>query len=101
TTSDLSQTVPLHSHLSPGSILLGDVSFSGWGHLALLLQANLHAAMPTHHRRIVDFSSDRPHAHPRKGSGRKRVGKPRARVLKRLGPGDQLVECFKAVEKPA
>jgi len=101
TTSDLSQTVPLHSHLSPGDILLGDVSFSGWGHLALLLQANLHALMPTHHRRIIDFSPDRPHAQPRKGKSSKRVGKPRSRLLKRLGPDDQLVEYFKPVEKPA
>jgi hypothetical protein len=101
TTSDLSQTAPLHAHLSAGDILMGDIAFSSWAHLALLLQANLHALMPTHHRRIVDFSPDRPHAHPRKGKSGKRAGKPRSRVLKRLGPDDQLVEYFKPVEKPA
>jgi hypothetical protein len=100
-TSDLSQTPPMHAHLGAGDILLGDVAFSGWAHLALILQANLHAVMPTHHRRIVDFSPRRAHAHPRKGKSTKRAGKPRSRVAETLGPEDQLVEYFKPVEKPA
>jgi hypothetical protein len=101
TTSDVSKTSTMHAHLAAGDILLGDDSFSGWAHLALLLQANLHAVMPTHHRRIVQFTPDRPHAHPRKGKSSKRAGKPRSRVLKRLGHDDQLVEYFKPKEKPA
>jgi hypothetical protein len=101
TTSDLSQTPALHSHLNPGDILLGDVAFSGWAHLALILQANLHAVLPAHHRRIVDFGPEREHTHPRKGTGKGRVGKPRSRVVQSLGKEDQLVEYFKPVEKPA
>jgi hypothetical protein len=58
-TSDLSQTPPLHRHLGEGDILLADIAFAGWAHLALMLQANLHAVMPVHHRRIVDFSPRR------------------------------------------
>jgi hypothetical protein len=100
-TSDISQTPPMHAHLSPGDILLADVAFVGWAHLALILQANLHALMPTHHRRIVDFTPQRIHAHPRKGKSIKRIGKPRSRVISTLGQDDQLVEYFKPVEKPA
>lgn len=100
-TSDLSQTPPMHEHLSNGDVLLGDVSFAGWAHLALLLQAKLHAVMPVHHRRIVDFTPRRIHAHPRKGKSGKRTGKPRSRVVKTIGRDDQLVEYFKPVEKSA
>jgi hypothetical protein len=100
-TSDISQTPALHEHLAGGDVLLGDDAFSGYAHLALILQANLHAIVPTHHRRIVDFTVDRTHAHPRKGKSSRRSGKPRSRVLRRLGDEDQLVEYFKPVEKPA
>jgi hypothetical protein len=91
----------MHGHLEEGDILLADVAFAGWAHLALILQANLHAVMPVHHRRIVDFTARRKHAHPRKQSARKRVGKPRSRVVKTLGVDDQLVEYFKPTTKPA
>jgi hypothetical protein len=100
-TSDVSQTPAMHAHLDAGDVLLGDDAFAGWGHLALILQANLHAIMPVHHRRIIDFTADRPHAHPRKGKSTSRGGKPRSRVIKSLGHDDQLVEYFKPVEKPA
>ena len=100
-TSDVSQTPPLHGHLQPGDILLADVAFAGWAHLALLLQANLHAVMPAHHRRIVDFTQDRRHVHPGKGKGSAKTGKPRSRVIRRLGPDDQIVECFRPKNKPA
>jgi hypothetical protein len=100
-TSDLSQTPPLHRHLGEGDILLADIAFAGWAHLALMLQANLHAVMPVHHRRIVDFSPRREHAHPRRGKAVTRVGKPRSRVVKTLGTDDQVVESFKPREKPA
>jgi hypothetical protein len=99
-TSDISQTPPMHAHLQAGDILLADVAFAGWAHLALILQANLHAVMPAHHRRIVDFTPQRTHAHPRKGKSAKRAGKPRSRVIRTLGQDDQLVEYFKPVEKP-
>jgi hypothetical protein len=99
--SDLSQTPRMHAHLQEGDVLLGDDAFSGYAHLALLTKANLHAVVPAHHRRIVDFTPRRKHAHPRKGKSSKRAGKPRSRVLERLGTDDQLVEYFKPVEKSA
>jgi len=100
TTSDVSRTPAMHAHLSIGDVLLGDDAFAGFAHLALLLRANLHAIVPAHHRRIVQFDEHRPHAHPRKGKSSKRKGKPRSRRIKMLGPDDQLVEYFKPVEKP-
>lgn len=101
-TSDLSQTPPMHAHLSAGDLLLGDVAFSGWAHLALILQAKLHVVMPVHHRRIVDFTPDREHARPQSGkSTRHATGKPRTRVVERLAKDDQLVEYFKSSQKPA
>jgi hypothetical protein len=99
--SDVSDTPRMHQHLHEGDVLLADDAFSGYAHLALVLQAKLHAVVPTHHRRIVDFTADRAHAHPRKGKSAKRSGKPRSRVLKVLGDDDQLVEYFKPTHQPA
>src|SRR3984885_2219728 len=100
-TSDLSRTPPMHAHLGSGDVLLGDVAFSGWAHLALIVQANLHAVMPIHHKRLVDFTPRRKHAHPRKGKSGSRGGKPRSRIVKTLGKDDQIVEYFKPVGRPA
>lgn len=101
TTSDVSGTPAMHAHLQSGDVLLGDDAFAGWAHLALIKQANLHAIMPAHHRRIVDFTARRAHAHPHQGKSSRRTGKPRSRVIRSLGKDDQLVEYFKPVEKPA
>jgi len=100
-TSDLSQTPAMHTHLGAGDVLLGDVGFSGWAHLALILRGGLHAVLPAHHRRLVDFTPRRTHAHPRKGKSTKRAGKPRSLIVRTLGEEDHLVEYFKPVEKPA
>lgn len=99
--SDMSMTPPMHAHLAPGDIILGDDAFAGWAHLALICEAKLHAVMPVHHKRRVDFTPGRPSAHPRKGKSSKRAGKPRSAVIKSLGRDDQLVEYPKPVEKPA
>lgn len=99
-THDASVVSQTHRHLQPGDLLLGDVAFSGYAHLALILQANLHAVLPVHQRRIVDFAPQRAHAHPRRGNSCKRAGKPRSRVLELLGEQDQLVEYFKPRSRP-
>ena len=100
-THDASVVCQTHRHLQPGDVLLGDVAFSGWPHLALLLQANLHAVMPVHHRRKVDFTPARPHTNPRRQKRTRRTGKPTSRFVRTLGEQDQLVEYFKPVECPA
>ena len=99
-TSDAAVAHKVHHHLAAGDVLLGDRLFAGYAHLALLLQANLHAVMPMHQKRIVDFTPLRPHAHPHRGKSAKRGGKPRSRVIRRLGDEDQVVEYFKDVKKP-
>jgi hypothetical protein len=100
-TSDPSQTPPMHAHLREGDILLADVAFVGWGHLALISRQKLHAIMPVHQRRIINFTPRREHANPRKGKATRHVGKPRSPVLKTLGVDDQLVAYPKPIEKPA
>ena len=98
-TSDVSVAAQLHAHLDEGDILIGDDSFSGYAHIALLSQAKLHALVPNHHLRIVDFTAGRAHT---KLTGTQVVaGLPRSRWIKSLGRDDQLVEWFKPPTTPA
>lgn len=98
-TGDVFQAEQYLAHLGEGDVLLGDDSFSGYAHLALLSQAKLHAVVPNHHLRIVDFTPGRPHS-PLKG--KKLVpGQPRSRWVKSLGKDDQLVEWCKPCQAPA
>lgn len=98
-TGDVAQAQEYLAHLDPGDILIGDDSFSGYAHIALILQENLHAIVPNHHMRIVDFTPARPHT---KLTGKHVVaGLPRSRWIKSLGKDDQLVEWFKPSGCPA
>jgi len=98
-TSDVSTAATLHAHLDEGDVLIGDDSFSGYAHVALLSRANLHAIVPNHHLRIVDFTPGRSHT---KLTGKHVVaGRPRSRWIKSLGKDDQLVEWFKPPQCPA
>jgi len=106
-THDASVVSKVHRYLQAGDVVLGDDAFGSYTHLALLLQANLHAIMPVHHKRIVDFAPGRAHV-PRKknaakknaGGGNASRGKPRSRLVKVLGTQDQLVEYFKPPKQP-
>jgi hypothetical protein len=96
-TGDVAQTPEAHLHLDEGDILIGDDTFSGYPHLALLQKQGLHGLFPVHHRRIVDFTKDRPHC----GEGcSAQAGMPTSRWIKSLGKEDQLVEYFKSAPKP-
>src|ERR1039457_2759327 len=96
-TGDLAQTPEAHLHLKVGDILIGDDSYSGYAHLAMLQKQGLHGLFPVHHLRIVDFKKGRRHC----GPGEKAVaGMPRSRWIKSLGKEDQLVEYFKPVQCP-
>jgi len=94
---DLKQTPQLHQHLEKGDILIGDDNFSGYAHLALLIQGGLHGLFPVHHCRIVDFTPNRPHV----SEGDPDPGLPRSRWVRSLGEDDQIVEYFKPATKPA
>ena len=100
-TSDLRHTPAMHAQMGAGDLLLGDDTFSGYGHVALLLQGNMHALMPNHHKRIVDFAPRRPHRHP--SHHKAASGRPTSRWIRSLSPlgsDDQLVEWFKPLECP-
>jgi DDE family transposase len=97
-TGDVSQAGEYLAHLDPGDILIGDDSFSGYAHFALLLQANLHGLFPNHHRRIIDFTVGREHT---VGGKNAIAGLPRSGWIKSLGKEDQLVEWFKPQAHPA
>jgi len=93
---DLTHAGDAHGQLKAGDVLIGDDNFSGYPHLALLLQANRHGLFPVHHQRLVDFTPHRPHAAP----GEQSNGMPRSRWIKCLGKDDQLVEYFRAERTP-
>jgi hypothetical protein len=91
-TGDVSQAAEHLAHLDDSDVLVGDDSFSGYAHVALILRANLHGLFPNHHLRIVDFKPGRPHT----TDGKNAVpGLPRSRRIESLGDDDQLVEWFK------
>jgi hypothetical protein len=96
-TSDLAETSEAHLHLDAGDILIGDDTFSGYGHLAMLTHRGLHGLFPLHHKRTVDFTNGRPHCREGKNSV---TGIPRSRWIKSLGKEDQLVEYFKPGTRP-
>ncbi len=100
-THDASVVSQTHGHLAENDIVLGDVAFSSYAHLALLSQAKVHAILPTHQQRLVDFTPGRTHADPRRGKSRARAGKPRSRLVRPLGKDDQLVDYLKPANKPA
>jgi len=99
-THDASVAWKTHAHLQPGDLVLGDDAFSSYTHIAQLSQAKLHAIVPVHHLRIVDFTPGRPHVGKEKRTRKKSAGKTRSRFIQMLGKEDQLVEYFKPVQKP-
>jgi Transposase DDE domain len=88
----------LHSILQLGDILVGDRGFCSFAHLALLVKRGAHAVFRMHQRQLVDFTPNRPYAHPKDKAARK--GLPRSRWMRQLGVTDQLVEWFKPQQKP-
>ena len=94
-TQDFAIAAELHPKLSAGDLLVGDRGFCSYAHLALILQANLHAVFRVHQCQIVSFRPHRPRF--AKGLGQ---GLPRSRWLKPLGPCDQLVEWRKPAMRP-
>ena len=97
TTGDLNKTPLAHQCLDKRDILIGDDTFSGYPHLAMLQKQGLNGLFPIHHLRIVDFKKNRPHT----AEGKNAVaGLPRSCWIKSLGREDQVVEYFKPAQKP-
>jgi hypothetical protein len=98
-THDLSEVVRLHPELRSGDVLVADRGFCSYAHLALLVQAGVHAVFRMHQKQIVDFTPGRSHVEPAKrGKGHK--GQPRSGWLQRLGEHDQLVQWLKPLTCP-
>lgn len=96
-THDMAQAAELHPELREGDVLVADRGFCSYVHLALVLQASLHAVFRIHQRQNVDFTAGRPHNEP----GRKRrKGMPYSRWIRAAAVHDQIVEWFKPRQCP-
>ncbi len=94
-THDMAHAAELHPKLQPGDILVGDRAFCSYVHLALCLQANLHAVFRIHQKQNVSFHPHRPCAQSKDDKGL-----PTSRYVKHLGHCDQLVEWRKPAQRP-
>lgn len=94
TTGDVHHTPDAHAALSKGDIVIGDDAFSGYCHIALLGLRELDGIFPSHHKRIANFTPNRP------GGTNAGKGQPKSRWIASLGQDDQLVEIYKPAQKP-
>ncbi len=97
-THEMSQVAAVHPKLRPGDVVVGDRGFCSFAHLALLLQASLHAILRIHQRTIVDFTPGRPHAGRKAAASEK--GLPRSKWLRCISKTDQVVQWVKPRQRP-
>jgi DDE family transposase len=100
-THDLAQVQQVHPILQPGDVLVADRGLCSYAHLALLVQASVHAVLRVGARQIVDFTPGRPFVRPSVRRIPEVKGVPRSRWLKALGVHDQLVAWVKPLTCPA
>jgi hypothetical protein len=91
-THDMSQAARLHPRLRAGDVLIADRAFESFAHLALLLSMGLHAILPIHQMRSIDFRQRE------RRSGKN--GKLLRQRVRRVGRYDQIVRWFKPASKP-
>lgn len=96
---EVSRLGEIHPELRPGDVLVGDRGFVSFAHLATLAAVGVDAVFRVNTRRIIDFTPNRPHAHPDDDSA-KAKGLPRSRWLRALGGSDQIVEWLKPARRP-
>jgi hypothetical protein len=100
-THDLAQVQAVHPSLQAGDVLVADRGLCSYAHLALLVQAGVHAVLRVWARQIVDFTPGRPFVMPGVRRTPAVKGLPRSRWLKTLGVRDQLVTWFKSKTCPS
>jgi hypothetical protein len=100
-THDLAQVQAVHPTLQPGDVLVADWGLCSYAHLALLVQADLHAVLRVGARQMVDFTPGRLLVMPgvRRTPPVKSI--PRSRWLTALGVDDQLVTWLKPKTCPS
>jgi Transposase DDE domain len=100
-THDLAQVQQVHPMVAPGDVLVADRGLCSYAHLALLVQAGVHAVLRVWARQIVDFTPGRPFVTPGVRRTPAVKGIPRSRWLKTLGVHDQLVTWLKPKTCPS
>jgi Transposase DDE domain len=100
-THDLAQVQAVHPTLHLGDVLVADRGLCSYAHLALLVQAGVHAVLRVGARQIVDFTPGRPFVKPSVRRTPAVKGIPRSCWLKALGVQDQLVAWLKPKTCPS
>jgi IS4 transposase len=100
-THDLARVQAVHPCLQEGDVLVADRGLCSYAHLALLVQAGVHAVLRVGARQIVDFTPGRPFVRPSVRRTAAVKGMPRSRWLKALGVDDQLVTWLKPTTCPS
>jgi hypothetical protein len=103
-THDMSVAWRVHPQMGPGDVLVADRAFCSFAHLALLVQAGMHAVFRAHQKQIIDFRMGRLHVPPKPTPYLRKkniAGLPRSAWIARLGHLDQLVRYFKPEDRPA
>jgi hypothetical protein len=100
-THDLAQGHKVPPMLAPGDVLVADRGLCSYAHLALLVQAGVHAVRRVSARQIVDFTPGRAFVKPSVRRTPAVKGVPRSRWLKGLGVHDQLVAWLKPTTCPS
>jgi hypothetical protein len=90
-THELAQGHTGHPLFAPGDVLVADRGLCASAHVALLVQAGVHAVLRVGARQIVDFTPARPFVLPSVRRTPALKGLPRSRWLTALGGHDQLV----------
>jgi Transposase DDE domain len=100
-THDLAQVHKVHPMVAPGDVLVADRGLCSYAHLALLVQAGVHAVLRVSARQMVDFTPGRSFVKPSVRRTPAVNGIPRSRWLKALGGHDQLVAWLKPKTCPS
>jgi hypothetical protein len=99
-THDLARVQAIHPTLQPGDVLVADRGLCSYAHLALLIQAGVHAVLRVGARQMVDFTPGWPFVMPGVRRTPAVKGIPRSRWLTALGVHDQLVAWYKPKTRP-
>jgi hypothetical protein len=100
-THDLAHVQAVHPSLQVGDVLVANRGLCSYAHLALLVQAGVHAVLRVSARQIVDFTPGRPFVKPSVRRTPAVKGIPRSRWPTALGVDDQLVAWLKPKTCPS